>query len=126
MHVPIYTYIKTGNGDTHVLESIVSIRNSDPRQSIIITSARFYDGRGKLVKEYLDKSIKLAPLENRTFIVKKRNSLVGDSAANFIITWKSEVPVYEPIIDAVMFGFTEENSFTFKSIGRPLTTHKEQ
>jgi len=125
VYVPIYSYIETDTGKIHPLYSILGIRNSDPEQSIIITSASFYDGRGNLVKEYLDEDLELAPFVTRTFFVNKRNIRAGSSAANFIITWKSDAPVYEPIIDAVTYGSHEGMSITFKSVGRPLAQRIE-
>ena len=59
VYVPIYSFIETDTGKNHPLYSILGIRNSDPERSIIITSAGFYDGRGNLVKQYLDESLEL-------------------------------------------------------------------
>ena len=125
VYVPIYSYIETETGKIHPLYSILGIRNSDPERTIIITSASFYDGRGNLVKQYLEDHLELAPFDTRTFFMNKRNSRADSSAANFIITWKSDAPVYEPIIDAVMYGSYEGMSITFKSVGRPLAQRIE-
>ena len=125
LYVPIYSHIETDTGKIHPIYSILGIRNSDPERSIIITSAGFYDGRGNLVKEYLDENLELAPFVTRTFFVHKRDMRTGSSAANFIITWKSDAPVYEPIIDAVTYGSHEGMSITFKSVGRPLAQRIE-
>jgi len=125
VYVPIYSHIETDTAKTYPLYSILGIRNSDPERNIIITSANFYDGRGNLVKEFLDADLELTPFDTRTFFVNKRKIRDGSSAANFIITWKSDAPVYEPIIDAVMYGSHEGMSITFKSVGRPLTQRNE-
>ena len=45
----------------------------------------------------------------------------GGSGANFIVAWKADQPVYEPIIEAVMIGHDKGHSISFKSIGRPLS-----
>jgi hypothetical protein len=125
VYVPIYSNIETDTGKTHPLYSILGIRNSDPERSIIITSASFYDGRGNLVKQYLDEHLELAPFVTRTFFVNKKSIRASSSAANFIITWKSDAPVYEPIIDAVTYGSHEGMSISFKSVGRPLVQRIE-
>ena len=127
VYVPIYTYIGTGTDETQPLDSILGIRNSDPEHAITITSARFYDGRGNLVKEYFDTGpVELAPLEARTLQINKSEFDEIGAAANFIVAWKSDVPVYEPIIDAIMYGFINGKSMTFKSIGRPLVQRIDQ
>lgn len=120
VYVPIYTQVETGSGN-QPLDFVLAIRNSDPEHAITITSTHFYDGKGNLVRTYhSDSDIELAPLEIRTIAVKSDSFRGIGPAANFIIAWKSAVPVYEPIIDAVMFGFIDSRSITFKSVGRPL------
>jgi hypothetical protein len=120
VYVPIYTHVETVDGK-QPLDFTLAIRNSDPDHAIVITSTRFYDGKGKLVKSYHDgSSIELAPLEARTVVVKHSSIRDIGPAANFIVNWKSTVPVYEPVIDAVMFGFVDGKSMTFNSVGRPL------
>lgn len=127
VYAPVYTYIETGKGDVHRLEAVLGIRNSDPEHSITINSARFYNGKGNLVREYFDKGpVQLAPLEARTLTMRTSDLSRVDAAANFIVAWSAEVPVYEPIIDAVMFGFIDGQSITFKSVGRPLAQRIEQ
>ena len=127
VYIPIYTYIETGADETQQLDSTLGIRNSDPEHAITITSARFYDGRGNLVKEYLDTgSVDLAPLEARALQINKSDFGDIGAAANFIVAWKSDVPVYEPIIDAIMYGFINGKSITFKSVGRPLAQRIDQ
>ena len=126
VYAPVYTYIETGAGDVHPLEAVLGIRNSDPEHSITISSARFYDGKGKLVREYFEKGpVQLAPLEARTLTMRTSDFSDVDAAANFIVTWNAEAPVFEPIIDAVMFGFVDGKSITFKSLGRPLVQRIE-
>jgi hypothetical protein len=121
VYVPVYTYIESGDGETQMLDAVLSIRNSDPAHSITVSSARFYDGKGNLVQEYLDGGpVKLAPLEARTLTLSQNYSHNIGAAANFIVEWNSAEPVYEPIVDAIMFGFNNGKSITFKSVGRPL------
>lgn len=125
VYVPIYTHVESANGN-QPLGFMLAIRNSDPEHGITITSTRFYDGKGNMVKSYHDgSSIELAPLEARTIIVENNSFRDIGPAANFIIAWQSSVPVYEPIIDAVMYGFVDGKSITFKSVGRPLATRTD-
>jgi hypothetical protein len=120
VYVPIYTHVETDSGKQS-LDFTLAIRNSDPEHSITITATDFYDGKGNRVKSYQDASdIELAPFEIRTVVVNSSSFRDIGPAANFIITWKATVPVYEPIIDAVMFGFIDGKSVAFKSVGRPL------
>jgi hypothetical protein len=119
VYVPIYSHIYSKGGNPFLLEATLSIRNSDPERSIELTSVNYYDTKGKLIQEYLEGRLTLGPLETTAFLVEKADTR-GGSGANFIVTWISDEPVYEPIIEAVMVGLDKGYSISFKSIGRPL------
>ena len=119
LYVPIYSHIYARGGEAHPLEATLSIRNSDPERSIRLTSVRYFDTKGKLVKDYLDTNLALAPLETVEFLVEKQDTR-GGSGANFIVSWDAEEPVYEPIVEAVMIGVSRDHSISFMSPARPL------
>jgi len=119
VYVPIYSHIYSKGGEPYLLEATLSIRNSDPERSIDITSANYYDTKGKLVQKYLEGTLTLGPLETTAFLVEKAD-IRGGSGANFIVAWVSDEPVYEPVIEAVMIGIGKGYNISFNSIGRPL------
>jgi len=119
VYVPVYSHIYANGGAPHLLETTLSIRNSDPDLPIAITSARYYDTAGNLIKEFVDGTLRLGPLATTEIVVKKRDTR-GGSGANFIVEWVAEKPVYEPIIETVMLGQSGSQSISFKSAGRPL------
>ena len=125
VYVPVYSHIYVRDGAPHLLGISLSIRNSDPQRSITVTSVRYYDTKGKPIQEFIDGSLMLGPLETTTFMVEQ-SDIRGGSGANFIVAWKSDSAVYEPIIEAVMIGHSGGQSISFKSIGRPLTQRIEQ
>ena len=124
VYVPVYSHIYAEGGEPHLLETTVSIRNSDPQRAINVTSARYFDTKGTLIQEYVEGRLPLGPLESAEFLVEKRD-VRGGSGANFIVVWSSEEPVYEPIIEAVMIGQSKNQSISFKSVGRPLAQRVE-
>ena len=124
VYVPVYSHIYAKGGEPHLLETTVSIRNTDPERPIRITSARYHDTKGNLIQEYVEGGLQLAPLESTEFLVEKRD-IRGGSGANFIVAWSSAEPVYEPIIEAVMIGHDKNRSISFKSVGRPLAQRVE-
>ncbi len=124
VYVPVYSHIYAGGGEPHLLETTISIRNSDPQRAINVTSARYFDTKGSLIQEHVEGRLQLGPLETAAFLVRKRDAR-GGSGANFIVAWNSEKPVYEPIIEAVMVGQTKNQSISFKSVGRPLAERVE-
>lgn len=124
VYVPVYSHIYVRDGDPHLLGISLSIRNSDSERAITVTSVRYYDTKGKLIQEYIEGQLELGPLETTTFLVEQ-SDIRGGSGANFIVAWKSDSAVYEPIIEAVMIGHAEGESISFKSIGRPLAQRIE-
>ena len=125
VYVLIYSCIETDTGKIQPLYSIPGIRNSDPEQNIIITSASFYEGKCNIVKQYPDENLELAPFDTRTLLVNKRSIRAGSSAANFMTKWKPDARVYEPVTDAVTYGSHEGMSITLKSVGRLLARRTE-
>lgn len=124
VYLPVYSHIYAKGGEPHLLETTVSIRNSDPERPINILSARYYDSKGTLIQEYVEGGLQLGALETAEFLVEKRD-IRGGSGANFIVAWSSGEPVYEPIIEAVMIGHSKNQSISFKSVGRPLAERVE-
>jgi hypothetical protein len=119
LYVPVYSHIYARGGEAYPLEVTLSIRNTDPGRSIRLTSVRYYDTKGKLVKSHLDGGLMLGPLETAEFLVEKQDTR-GGSGANFIVSWDAEQPVYQPIVEAVMIGLFKQHSISFMSPARPL------
>ena len=124
VYVPVYSHIYADGGRPHLLETTLSIRNLDPKRAISITSVKYFDTKGLLIKEYLDGKMRLGPLETTAFLVEKRDTS-GGSGANFIVVWDAEELVYEPLVEAIMVGFSGNNSISFTSPGRALVKRKE-
>lgn len=125
VYVPVYSHIYSKGGEPFLLETTLSIRNSDPERAISVTSARYFDTKGALIQDYVEGLIKLKPLETTEILVEKQDTR-GGSGANFIVAWSAEEPVYEPIIEAVMVGHSGNQSVSFKSVGRPLVRRAER
>ena len=124
IYVPVYSHIYATGGTPVLLETTLSIRNTDPENTIVISSIRYFDTKGKLVKEYLGEDLQLGSLESTEVLVEKRDSR-GGSGANFIVSWKSDKPVYKPIIEAIMIGKAKNQDISFLSSGRQLTQRIE-
>ena len=124
VYVPVYSHIYSNGGSPILLESTISIRNTDPEHAITISSARYFDSKGIQLEQFVDKKMVLGPLETKEFLIEKRDTR-GGSGANFIIKWSAEVAVYEPIVEAIMVGRTAKQHVSFKSIGRALLQRKE-
>ena len=121
VYVPVYSHIYHQGGRELPLEATLSIRNTDPDDSIVVNSVRYYDTGGKMIKEYIERPAVLAPLASAEFLVDRRDT-AGGAGANFLVEWVAEELVNEPIIEAVMVGTESNKAFSFSRSGRPIGT----
>lgn len=124
IYVPIYSHIYHYNSQNHVmnLSATLSIRNTDLKQPIIITTASYYDTEGQLVRQYVHQPIELKPMASTEFFIETDDTQ-GGSGANFIVEWVAEKPVYDPVIEAVMISTASTQGISFISPGRVLKQH---
>ena len=125
LYLPIYSHVWHGEVDrkgqpTKTLVSIsVSIRNTDPVKSIRITSAQYYDTDGKRLKEYLISPKTIGPMGTYEIFVPRSDD-TGGSGANFLINWKSDVPVSPPIVEGFHANLPVGRSIAFTTWARPI------
>jgi hypothetical protein len=124
VYVPVYSHIYADGGKPYLLETTLSIRNLDPNRPISIKSVKYFDTQGALIREYLNGTMTISALATAEFLVKQRD-ISGGSGANFIVVWDADEVVYEPLIEAVMVGFSDSKSISFTSPGRALVERKE-
>lgn len=122
IYVPVYSHIYHQNRQSvFPLSVTLSIRNTDLNQSLIITSVRYYDSKGNLVKEYLAQPIQLDKLASIDFFVT-RNDTIGGSGANFIVEWIAQTEISEPLVEAVMIGTDSQQGISFVGQGKVIKT----
>ncbi|MGB5750244.1 MAG: DUF3124 domain-containing protein [Desulfobacterales bacterium] len=120
VYVPIYSHIYSGvKGRPFDLAATLSIRNTNPKNSITLVSVKYYDTDGKLVEDYLKKPKQLNALVSTRHIITEDDK-AGGSGANFIVVWKAEQKVNPPIIEAVMIGTHSGQGISFLSRGRVI------
>lgn len=125
VYVPVYSSILHGNEDRSgkpgewLLSVMLSLRNTDPDHSIRITSVRYFDGAGGLLRDFLTEPRVLVPLgATNTFVENRDRS--GGSGASFIVTWESGVPVSPPMIEALHTDLFGTRSVVFSSRGQVI------
>ncbi len=122
VYVPVYSHILVGGGKKKIpfdLSINLSIRNTDPQNAITIVRADYFDSDGNLVKPFIDKPVVLNPLAS-TYLYIARSDTSGGWGANYIIQWKSETEVNEPIIESVTYGSRGTHSLSFVSRGKVI------
>ncbi len=117
VYVPVYSHIYTGNREQlYQLTVTLSLRNIDPNHSLSLITVDYYETQGKILKKYLEKPLVLGPLESTRYVVPLKDTK-GGSGANFIVIWKSERNVNQPIIESVMIGTQSQQGISFTSRG---------
>ena len=120
VYVPIYSHIYSGvKGRPFDLAAILSIRNTNPNNSIKLTSVKYYDSDGKLLKEYLSIPLQLKALVSTRYIITEGDK-TGGSGANFRVVWKSDRKLNPPIIEGVMIGTHSGQGISFVSRGQVI------
>jgi len=120
IYVPIYSHIYSGvKARPFDLAATLSIRNTNLKSTITITTVKYYDSEGKLVKDYLEAPLSLSALATIRYIIAE-NDKAGGSGANFIVTWLSDKPVNPPVIEGVMIGTHSGQGISFVSRGQVI------
>jgi hypothetical protein len=126
LYLPVYSHLyhgephrKTGKPLETLVSTHVSVRNTDPKLSIKLVSARYYNTEGKLLREYLPQPQTIPPLGTYELFVPRSDSS-GGSGANFLIDWSAEKPAFSPLVEALHADIREARTLLFTTTGRPL------
>ncbi|WP_165441699.1 DUF3124 domain-containing protein [Rubinisphaera italica] len=119
VYVPAYSHVYHGDGKPQLLTNTLSIRNTDLENDIVVTSVKYYDTTGKMVKSHLERPQKLGPLATTEFLVERKDA-TGGSGANFIVEWHADEPVSAPIIETVMIDTSSQQGISFVRQGKVI------
>ncbi len=126
VYVSIYSNIYSGpKGTPFQLSAILSIRNTDPTYDITILKADYYDNNGRMIEAYIREPVQLKPLGSKDFLIKEHDTR-GGAGANFIVKWRSDKMVNQPIIESIMLGLTRGQGVSFRCPGQILVEHPKQ
>ncbi len=67
VYVPIYSHVYYQGGSPYSLEATLSIRNTDCNAPLYIMLIEYFDTAGNSLKKYLDRPIRLSPLQSIEF-----------------------------------------------------------
>jgi len=122
LYVPCYSHIYHGvKTRPFDLTITLAVRNSDPRRSMRLTSVDYYGSDGKLLKRFLGSETSMGPLSTREFMVEQ-NDTTGGAGASFVVRWRSDAAMNEPVVESVMIGTANSQGISFTS--RATTVHE--
>lgn len=120
IYVPAYsTIFITDRAHAYNLAVTLSVRNTDRAHPIVLTAVSYRDQDGKLVRDYLTKPLRLAPLAGAEFFVPESDT-TGGVSASFLVDWSSDSPASPPVVEAVMIGTAGTQGVSFLSQGRVI------
>ncbi|MEW6657921.1 MAG: DUF3124 domain-containing protein [Thermodesulfobacteriota bacterium] len=119
LYVPSYANI-IGDMQHITVRANLIIHNTDPTHAITLVRVDNYDTHGKLVEKYLAQPVQLKPLAATRIIIKNPKKGDEGAGANFIVQWRSENKVTEPIVECIMVGSLGTQGHTFSSQSRVI------
>lgn len=120
IYVPVYSHVYYEDQRKILnLAATLSVRNTDLAKPMILTSVRYYDTAGQLVKQYLPGPAQLGVLASTDFVIDLRDTS-GGSGADFIVEWVAETEISEPVVEAIMIGTESNRGISFISPGKVI------
>lgn len=125
VYAPAYSHIYHGDKERPFdLAVTLSIRNTDLVHPITLISVEYYNTDGKRVRGYLEGELRLGALSSTRFVVSESDKS-GGSGACFIVRWKSDAKVTEPVIETIMISTRTQQGLSFSSRGQVIAESKE-
>ncbi|MBF0212400.1 MAG: DUF3124 domain-containing protein [Magnetococcales bacterium] len=128
--MPVYSSVMHGNindkgqPEEILLSSMLSVRNTDPSNHLIVTSVKYYDTHGRILREHIAEPKVLRPMGSMEFFVEYKER-EGGTGANFVVTWKADRPVNQPILETVQIYHWGTQAQSFVSRGQVIQIHDE-
>lgn len=120
VYVAIYSHVFSGDKALPFnLATTLSIRNTDPFQSMKLVTASYYDNDGKLLKKLLDQPLVIGPLASKHYFIKESDES-GGFGAKFIVQWEAEKQMHVPIIESIMIGARSGQGISFRCPGQVI------
>ena len=125
VYVPAYSHVYHSDGKPNLLTITLSVRNTSLKDEIIVKSVRYFNTKGKEVKAYLQKPVRL-PALGTTEIIVEREDTSGGSGANFLVEWYATTPVTAPLIESVMIDTNSQQGISFVLRGSVISEFASQ
>ena len=121
IYVPIYRVFYHGyasSKDAYGLTTTVCLRNTDPKQAIVVNTIEHYDSNGKLLKQLLFEPITIKPWSSKEITILPTGS--EDFGANLIVRWKSDQPANPLLVEVMMVGQVLNRGASFLTRGQEI------
>ncbi len=122
VYVPVYSsvYYKD-SASLYNLTATLNIRNIDRNEELFLQEIDYYNSKGEPVKKFLNKILKIKPLETFELVIAE-SDISGGTAASFIVKWASKKNMQSPIVEAVMISTRQGVGLSFITNGKVIET----
>ena len=125
VYVSVYSNLYIGSlNEKFQLSALLSIRNTDPKYTITVMKADYFDTDGKKIKRHIYQPVQLGPMASKFYFVAPLD-VRGGEGANFLVTWSAEKKVNQPIVEAIMLNVYNRQGVVFRCPGKIITEHKD-
>lgn len=100
---------------THNLTVTVSMRNTNV-DTVFITSAKYYNTHGHLVRTYFEHPIRLLSMETVEIIIAEVDK-EGGTGGNFVFDWAVPNNASVPLFEAIMISTSGQQGLSFRTEG---------
>lgn len=124
IYVPIYSQVPFNNKQNQNLNVLLSVRNTDAKNSIVFSQIDLYDTEGNIVKQYASSPVTIGPLGTYEIFITQDDTS-GGSGGNFYLQWESENEILEPYVEALLYGRGGTHTYSFNSLGKIVSRPSE-
>lgn len=127
VYVPLYSHIyaeERFKDKPFNLTATLSIRNTDPKNGLRLTTVDYYDSSGKRLRSFLNEPVIIQPLGSTRYVIPESDTS-GGSGAKFLVFWQSEKGITAPIIESIMIGTQLQQGISFVSRGQVIDGQTE-
>ena len=124
-YIPVYSHVYSSKDKPVPLTVMLSLRNTDMKNSLKIHKIFYYNTAGELIREYTPEGITLNPMETKEILIKQ-SDVDGGSGANFAVLFTMDSNSVPPIFETFMSGGTSDRGYSFSSRGTIYITPTEQ
>jgi len=117
VYIPVYSDIYYLDGTRRFpLTATLSLRNASLTDTLFVFEIDYFDSAGNLLRNYIDSTLMLHPMESVEFVVEEKER-TGGSGANFLVRWGAMKKTVPPVIQAVMIGTEGQQGLSFTTDG---------
>jgi hypothetical protein len=117
VYIPSYSNMISGINRITLKANLI-VHNIDPLHPITVLRIDHYDTNGGLVEHYLPQPLSLKPLAAARIVIKEPKPGDEGAGANFVVQWRADTKVIEPLMECFMVGSVGTQGYSFSSVGR--------